>query len=80
MTVPSLMSTDEWDAMEAEANEKVARAAKIAEQRPVADPAQVTRFVFSEEATLQEEGGQRNAGYAPPPRARRRNPKARAST
>lgn len=65
--VPSLMSAAEWNALEAQAQEKVARAAKIAEQRPVADPEQVTRFVFSEKGALQEEGGLWNAGYAPPP-------------
>ncbi len=69
--VPSLLSADEWDGLENEAKEKVERAVKIAEQRPVADPEQVTRFVFSESRPdgaplLQEEGGLWNAGYLPP--------------
>ena len=69
---PSLLSESEWDAIEKEARERVARAAQIADQRPVADPEQVTRFVFSEDGPdgaplLQEEGGLWNADYAPPP-------------
>jgi 2-oxoisovalerate dehydrogenase E1 component len=64
--VPSLMSADEWNELEAQAQEKVARAVRIAEQRPVAEPEQVTRFVFSEDGALQQEGGLWNTGYAPP--------------
>jgi 2-oxoisovalerate dehydrogenase E1 component len=65
------MSAAEWDALEAEAGEAVARAVKIAEQRPVAEAEGVTRFVFSESDAsgrplLQTEGGLWNAGYAPP--------------
>ncbi|MGQ0531812.1 MAG: alpha-ketoacid dehydrogenase subunit alpha/beta [Caulobacteraceae bacterium] len=64
--VPSLLSEKEWDALEAKAKEQVERAAKIAEQRPVSDPMQVTRFVFSEDGALQEEGGLWNSPYSPP--------------
>jgi len=64
--VPALLSAQEWDAIEAAAQERVARAAQIAEQRPVSDPAQVTRFVFSEAGALQEEGGLWNTGYEAP--------------
>ncbi|MBC7768179.1 MAG: pyruvate dehydrogenase [Phycisphaerales bacterium] len=64
--VPSMLSDKEWDALEAEARERVKRAAQIADQRPVSDPEQVTRFVFSEHGALQEEGGLWNTGYAPP--------------
>jgi 2-oxoisovalerate dehydrogenase E1 component len=69
--VPSLLSITEWDAIEAEAKERVERAARIADQRPVAAPEAVTRFVFSESDTsggpiLQTEGGLWNTGYTPP--------------
>jgi 2-oxoisovalerate dehydrogenase E1 component len=68
---PSLISAAEWDEIEAEAKAKVERAVKIAERRPVADPEQVTRFVFSESGPdgaplLQDEGGLWNSGYQPP--------------
>ncbi|MBL8531858.1 MAG: hypothetical protein JNK94_09000 [Hyphomonadaceae bacterium] len=65
--VPAQMSEQEWAALEAEAAERVQRAAQIADQRPVSEPAQVTRFVFSETGAMQAEGGQWNAGFAPPP-------------
>jgi 2-oxoisovalerate dehydrogenase E1 component len=55
-----------WDVLEADALESVERALRIAEQRPVADPHSVTRFVFSEDGACQDEGGLRNSGYAPP--------------
>ncbi len=63
--VPSLLSEKEWGALEAAAKERVKRAAAIADQRPVADPEQVTRHVF-DEGELQTEGGQHNAGYMAP--------------
>jgi 2-oxoisovalerate dehydrogenase E1 component len=63
--VPSLMSAADWDAGEREAKERVERAAQIADQRPVAKPSSVTRFVFYE-GELQTEGGQLNAGYMAP--------------
>jgi 2-oxoisovalerate dehydrogenase E1 component len=55
-----------WDVLEADALESVERALRIADQRPVADPHSVTRFVFSEDGACQDEGGLRNSGYAPP--------------
>lgn len=64
--VPAFMSEDEWAASEAEAKDRVARAARIAEQRPVAKPASVTRFVFSEDGALQAEGGLWRTGYVAP--------------
>ncbi len=64
--VPSLMSEKEWAALEAKAEERVRRAVQIAEQRPVSDPVNVTRFVFSEDSALQDEGGLWNSGYAAP--------------
>jgi 2-oxoisovalerate dehydrogenase E1 component len=64
--VPDALTESEWDALEAAAKERVARAAKIADQRPVSDASQVTRFVFSEDSALQDEGGLWNSGYAPP--------------
>ncbi len=69
--VPATLSQSEWDALETEAKENVERALRIAEQRPVAEPASVTRFVFSEvdgrgRTVLQDEGGQWRAGYKAP--------------
>ena len=65
--VPSLMSEKDWDAAQAKAEENVRRAVQIADQRPVSEPSQVTRFVFSEDGVLQDEGGMLNAGYSAPP-------------
>ncbi len=64
--VPSTLSEADWDALEAQASENVERALRIAEQRPVADPASVMRFVFNEDDALQDEGGQWRAGYVSP--------------
>lgn len=64
--VPSLMSEKDWDAAQAKAEERVRRAAQIADQRPVSKPEDVTRFVFSENGALQDEGGLWNGGYEPP--------------
>jgi 2-oxoisovalerate dehydrogenase E1 component len=64
--VPSLLSDKDWSTIEAEAEQRVRRAAQIAEQRPVAEPALVTRFVFGEDGALQDEGGLWNTGYSPP--------------
>ena len=64
--VPSLMSEKDWDAAQAKAEENVRRAVQIADQRPVSEPSQVTRFVFSEDGVLQDEGGMLNAGYSAP--------------
>ncbi len=64
--VPALLSAKDWDALEADAKQKVERAAQIALQRPVAEAEHVTRFVFSEDGELQSEGGLWNAGYTPP--------------
>ena len=64
--VPSLMSEKDWDAAQAKAEENVRRAVQIADQRPVSEPSQVTRFVFSEDGVLQDEGGILNAGYSAP--------------
>ncbi len=65
--VPSLISEKDWDAAQAKAEENVRRAVQIADQRPVSEPSQVTRFVFSEDGVLQDEGGMLNAGYSAPP-------------
>jgi 2-oxoisovalerate dehydrogenase E1 component len=64
--VPSLMSEKDWDAAQTKAEERVRRAAQIADQRPVSEAANVTRFVFSEDDALQDEGGLWNSGYAAP--------------
>jgi 2-oxoisovalerate dehydrogenase E1 component len=60
------MSEKDWDASVAKAEERVRRAAQIADQRPVSQPEAVTRFVFSEGDQLQDEGGLWNSGYEPP--------------
>jgi 2-oxoisovalerate dehydrogenase E1 component len=57
----------QWEALDAEARENVERALRIADQRPVAEPQSVTRFVFNEDGALQDEGGLWNSGYSPPP-------------
>jgi 2-oxoisovalerate dehydrogenase E1 component len=64
--IPSLLSDKEWAAIEADAEQRVRRAVQVADQRPVADPEQVTRFVFSEDSALQEEGGLWNTRYSVP--------------
>ncbi len=64
--VPSLLSETDWDAAQTQAEERVRRAAQVADQRPVSEPTQVTRFVFSEAEALQDEGGLWNTGYAAP--------------
>ena len=64
--VPSEISEADWDKMEANAQDNVRRATQIADQRPVSNPADVTRFVFSEGGALQEEGGLWNTGYQAP--------------
>jgi len=64
--VPSLMSEKDWDASVTKAEERVRRAAQIADQRPVSEAANVTRFVSSENGALQDEGGLWNGGYEPP--------------
>jgi 2-oxoisovalerate dehydrogenase E1 component len=64
--IPELMSEAEWAACEEEAKERVARAARIADQRPTSRPEAVTRFVFSEDGALQEQGGVWTTGYLPP--------------
>jgi 2-oxoisovalerate dehydrogenase E1 component len=63
--VTPLVGANEWDRIEKETKERVARAAQIADQRPVAEAAQVTRFVF-DDGELQTEGGQWRAGYTAP--------------
>jgi 2-oxoisovalerate dehydrogenase E1 component len=63
---PAHMSDADWAKSEADAEDKVRRAAQIADQRPVSNPADVTRFVFSEDGAPQEEGGLWNTGYQSP--------------
>ena len=64
--VPSVLSEEDWESAQADAEEKVRRAAQVADQRPVSDPKQVTKFVFSEGGALQDEGGLWNSGYTAP--------------
>ncbi|MGE0533057.1 MAG: transketolase C-terminal domain-containing protein [Hyphomonadaceae bacterium] len=66
--VPAFMSDADWEASDAQVRDAVEAAVIGAEARPVADPASVTRFVFSEGANqLQRQGGQWAEGYRPPP-------------
>jgi 2-oxoisovalerate dehydrogenase E1 component len=63
--VPSRMSERTWDAQVARAAADVERAREAAEARPVADPATVTRFVFSDPEP-QQQGGLRADGVRLP--------------
>ncbi len=63
--VPSQMSAAEWDAIAAAAAAEVDAARAKAEARPVSEPSEVTRFVFSE-AEPQQQGGLRGDGVALP--------------
>jgi len=64
--VPAHISEADWQKLEQDASDRVRRAAQVADQRPVSNPADVTRFVFSEDGALQEEGGLWGTGYQPP--------------
>jgi 2-oxoisovalerate dehydrogenase E1 component len=64
--VPEHMDEARWETIESEARERVRRATQIADQRPVAAPESVTRFVFNEDSALQAEGGLWTSGYAAP--------------
>jgi len=63
--VAPIIGSGVWERVESDTKERVARAAQIADQRPVAEVASVTRFVFAE-SELQIEGGQWRAGYKAP--------------
>lgn len=64
--VPAHLSETDWAKLESGAEERVRRAVQIADQRPVAEAASVTRFVFSEDGAPQDEGGLCNTGYQAP--------------
>ncbi|MCC7123601.1 MAG: pyruvate dehydrogenase [Acidobacteria bacterium] len=64
--VPSRLSVEQWDAAVQRAAADVEAARAAAEARPVSDPAEVTRFVFSEDEP-QQKGGLRGEGLALPP-------------
>jgi 2-oxoisovalerate dehydrogenase E1 component len=64
--VGSVLSEDEWGALEIEAKAAAERALEIAEARPVAPLESVMRNVFSEEGARQAMGGQWTKGYVPP--------------
>ena len=64
--VPARISAADWESLEKSAEENVRRAVQIADQRPVAAPESVTRFVFSEAGALQEQGGLWTSGYVAP--------------
>ena len=57
--VPGVLSDSQWTALEQEARDEVVQALTRVEQRPRPDPAQTTRFVFSEtraDGTLELQG------------------------
>jgi 2-oxoisovalerate dehydrogenase E1 component len=62
--VPAVLDPAEWDALAAEAEAAVQAARSAAEARPVADPATVTRHVFSDDQK-QVMGGLRGQGIVP---------------
>ncbi|MDR6294446.1 2-oxoisovalerate dehydrogenase E1 component [Inquilinus ginsengisoli] len=62
--VPAVLDAAEWDALAAEAEAAVQAARAAAEARPVADPATVTRHVFSDDQP-QVMGGLRGQGIVP---------------
>jgi 2-oxoisovalerate dehydrogenase E1 component len=62
--VPAVLDPAEWDALAAEAETAVQAARAAAEARPVADPATVTRHVFSD-GQAQIMGGLRGQGIVP---------------
>ncbi len=64
--VPSRLTQAQWDDAVARAAADVESARALAEARPVSDPADVTRFVFSERDP-QQKGGLRGEGLALPP-------------
>lgn len=69
--VPAVLTEAEWTELAAKAKDDVLAACDEADQRPVADPAGVTRFVFSEvdeagQPILQTKGGQWTEDYVPP--------------
>jgi 2-oxoisovalerate dehydrogenase E1 component len=63
--VPALLSADEWDAIEAEAQAKVEEARAVAEARGVSDPERVLDHVFYD-GEMQKMGGQWTHGYRAP--------------
>ena len=63
--VPAVMTAGEWQAIAARAAADVDAAFREADQRPVADPATVTSFVFSERLP-QRQGGLRAEGVSLP--------------
>jgi 2-oxoisovalerate dehydrogenase E1 component len=69
--VPSVLSDAQWSELEQRARDEVAQALVRVEQRPRPDPAQTTRFVFSETRPdgtleLQGQGGLAAAGVESP--------------
>ncbi len=63
--VGSLMSEEEWDESEDQAQAAVDEAREAAEARPVADPETVTSNIFYE-GEMQQRGGQWTHGYRAP--------------
>ncbi len=64
--VPQRMSEADWGALAQGARADVEAAVERALARPAPDPAQLTRFVFSEPGALPRQGGLAPEGVAPP--------------
>jgi 2-oxoisovalerate dehydrogenase E1 component len=69
--VPAIMSADTWQRLEREADSEVLEALERVERRPLPDPGQVTRHVFTEtgadgQPELQRQGGLARAGVTLP--------------
>lgn len=65
LLVPTLLEDAEWDALAEAAAAEADAARHAALARPVADPARVTRHVFSEADWPQKQGGLRAEGIRP---------------
>ena len=61
--VPALMGEEAWNEVAGQARREVETAIAAALARPHPDPAQLTRYVFSEPGELQEQGGLAPAGF-----------------
>jgi 2-oxoisovalerate dehydrogenase E1 component len=64
--VPAALDESAWNALAARAEAQAEESHRIAEARPVSDPAIVATHVFFDGENLQTEGGQWAEGYVPP--------------
>lgn len=64
--VPEVMSEEEWHSIADRASTDAEAARVVAEARPVADPENLSRYVFAEPDDLQSSGGLWTHGYVAP--------------